>query len=586
MESSNSKLICNLEKSINYLSQKVATEPSYSDLIKTLNSAIDTLKKVKKPIAKIISPSATLATKLKEKNEANQKLRLDTVQDRRLAEGYAESCGCYPTKMGLAPQTRLALPPRGARSLYDFEVIFPLKQPYKIVNNCDVICLVYNSRQNILEAHQRLIKLADKKNISLILVVKQEKIKTPYASLSEWLTAQDCSQINNLLLPLDDFIDLDNPQNIDIYQQYLIQLLTTVKVKREVQVTKEIITKIKRFFKTETTDAWQLIKQIKDTYFQGESISRYQQKNRQVFNLIAKEKQQLLRQIKQFISHSRNDYLNPFIIDSWIFTIQQIIYNSQIKLVKETEETYLYLTVENFNNTEYIHSYILSLCQQKINDALAAQWSKINYVYAGGGLQTLVNKINTELETISPLYTSEIDLSVITLASKKYPTLDLGQIIDPYCLKINSRIIFDYNYVQSSWFRLLISVLVGIGIYLITKLYFGTGKYIGFVILIFQTINLFTGQDIKTLKIKQHKKELQRTVDNKYQNLIRLIVDKLIQTLIITLDQESQLYQQQIDGISIKVNTKLEEIKQTINQHKLRINNLKQDKEKILSWLD
>ena len=65
-----------------------------------------------------------------------------------------------------------------------------------------------------------------------------------------------------------------------------------------------------------------------------------------------------------------------------------------------------------------------------------------------------------------------------------------------------------------------------------------------------------------------------------------MIVDKLIQTLIIALDQESQLYQQQIDGISIKVNTKLEEIKQTINQHKLRINNLKQDKEKILSWLD
>ena len=164
--------------------------------------------------------------------------------------------------------------------------------------------------------------------------------------------------------------------------------------------------------------------------------------------------------------------------------------------------------------------------------------------------------------------------------------MDLAKFIDSSCLKTNSRILFDYSFTQSSWFRLLISVLVGTGIYLITKLFFGTGKFIGFVILIFQAINLLIGQDIRTIKLKQHKNELKRTVEIKYQNLIRLLVDKVIQTLIISLEQENQLYQQQIDAIATRINAQLKCIQQTINHHKTRINNLKQDQTQILSWFD
>ena len=545
MKSSKSELICNLEKSNKYLSQKVATEPRYGDLIKTLNAAIDTLKKVNKPIVKIVSPSATLTTNLKEKNQANPKLR----------------------------------------SLYDFQVISPIQKPYKITINCDVICLAYKSSQNILKAHQRLIELAEQKNISLILLVQQE-INAPYANLSDWLTAQNYSQVNKVLLPLDDFMDLDDRHHISMYQWFLLQLSATVQEKFEARSIEQSVTKIKHFFTIEITDSWRIKKQINDTYFQGYSIYQHRQKNRQYFNKINREKQQALKYIQQHINQSRNDYLNPFMTDSWIFTIQQIIQQSQIKVVQEADETYLYLTIERSNFIEYIHSYILGLCQQKITEALASQWSKINYVYGGGGLQALVNKMNTELEIINSLCPSEIDLPEINLITEQHPSLELAQIIDPHCLKANSRIIFDYSYTQSTWFRLLISVLVGMGIYLITKLYFGTGKYIGFFILIVQIINLFTNQDIRTIKLKQHKKELQRTIDNKYQNLIRMIVDKLIQTLIINLDRSSQLYQQQIDAIDTLINTQSEEIQQTINQHKLRIENLKQDREKILSWFD
>lgn len=543
MELKHSKLISNLEKSTNYLSQKVATEPRYSDLIETLNLAIDRLKTADKPVIKIVSPSGALAKKILNVSEVDSQLR----------------------------------------SLYEFEVVSPIKNLQQIINNCDIICLIYNSQHQIIKHHQKLIELAEENDISLVVLVEQDKLHSPHMILVDWLISQNCVHLNQISLVLDDFIELNNYQHVALYKQFLIQQSTIIKLKFAARINKEIVAQIEGFFKKEITDTWQKIKQIKNKYLSNELVHDYQQKIRQYFIKINKKQQQLFREIKQIINHSKIDYLNPYLPNSWIFSIQQLIQKSQIKVNQENKETFVYLTV---NHAEYIHDYILDFCQDKITESLQFQWRKINYDYADGGIQALVNKINTELETITPLYISEIDLPEITFIPADYPRLDLEQIIDRYCLKINSRITFDYDYTQSSWFRLFISVLVGAGIYLTTKLYFGTGKYIGFVILIFQTINLITGQNIKTLKLKQHKKELQRTIDNKYQSLVRIIVDKLSQILIATIEQESQKYQNKIDAIAMSAQTKLDEIKQTINDNKSRIDKLKQDQEHILSIIN
>jgi hypothetical protein len=542
MELSKNQLTKNLEQTKNYLAQKVDIEPSYSCLIKTLNSIIETLQTPIKPIVKFVSPSVNLATKLKEQSEANKSLR----------------------------------------SLYEFQGISPIQQIYQIVQNCDVICLIYNSRHNILEHHQKLIELAQQHNISLILLVIQPKIDHPYTHLSNWLTAQNYAQVNQLLLAWDNFGSLEDFQNRDIYQQLLIELATTVTAKSEARRIKEIVPQIKLFFDTEITD----IKQTNDTSSQIGISPEYQQKTQQLINKSKQEIQQYLRNTKQIIQQSKSDYLNPFIPDSWTFILQEIIQLSQVKVTSENGNTYVELTIKNEKNIKYLYSYILGFYQQKVIDTLGDQWSKINYVYGEGGLQALIAQINAELENLSLLYLSKTETSKLTLITELQPSLDLAQIIDTHCLKNQTRIPFDYNYTQSSWFRLLISGVIGLGIYLVTKLYLGTGKYIGFFILIFQIINLLTGQNIRKIKIKQHQKELKRTVDNKYQNLIRIIVDKLIQTIIDSLESQCQLYQQQIEAITTEFQTKSETSQTITNQHKLRINNLQQDQEKILAWFD
>ena len=242
----------------------------------------------------------------------------------------------------------------------------------------------------------------------------------------------------------------------------------------------------------------------------------YYRQLKQIGDRFKREKQQTVKIVKQKINCLKADLLNPFRVDL-IFIVQQAVYYSQVKEVREAKDTYLYLTVDR-SSDRYLHDYIFELCQQKIDEIIAFQWSQINYVYGDGGLQNLFHKVDCELTTISPLFNLQDDTTA--LVTVKHPSLDLATIIDFDCLKFNSRIVFDYNFTQSSWFRLLISFSVGVGIYLFTWMYLGSGKYLGFVIIIIQIINLITGNNNKKIKLKQHSKELKRIADRQYQTLV------------------------------------------------------------------
>lgn len=537
------KLVDSLEKSKNYLNQKVALEPSYANLINTLNLRIATLKNNQKLTIRLISSCVTLGSKLKNYSEANPNLR----------------------------------------SLYSFETISSLKNISAITNNCSVIFLIYKSHQKVTERHRRLIDVAIKKNISLFILVEQNQFNNSCLTLIEWSESQEGIKVDKFLLPLNNFFNFNNHQHLVLYQQFLIKQVAIFKN----NLNKQNIAEIEQFFKTEKQINWRVIQQVKHKYLQDRGVHDYQQNLlKKTFNQIKQQQQQKNLELKQEIHQSRSYYLNLFMPDSWMFEIQDIIQLSKIKLEPETTATYLYLTVENGNNHEYIHSYILSLYQQKVTAALNFQWAKINDIYADGGFNQLVEQANKKIATITLLESTEIESLTLNSNLELLPELDLAKIIDYNCLKINSRMLFDYDYTQSSWFKLLISVLIGFSIFLITKLYFGTGKYIGFFILFFQIINLLTGQSIRKTKLKNCQKELQRNVINKYQILIRSIVEQLIQTLIVSLEQKNQQYQKNIDAIADFTQAKLDKIKQDINQYQLRKDNLEQDFQQIKSWFD
>ena len=526
-----SYLIARIERVNSYL----ATGSEFDELIENLKLKGDRLNTAK-PVVEIVSPSPPLANNFKQKNLANSQLR----------------------------------------SLYKFQVTTSVNKIQQIIQHCDLICFIYYFKHKISKQHQQLIELARQKNIGLILLVRQPNENVRDASLSGWLEAQDCS-LDEVLL-LDSFIDL-NQQDID-YQQLLWQSQASIEnrfIARQVQNLKTII---EDFF-------YYKIASVRQEKFFDPSSDKpphyYRQQLEQILNSTRQEKQQFLTKTKQNINYLKFDLLNPFITESLMFTVRQIIDRATIKVVREAEVTYLYLAVDNSVRARYIHDYVIELCQQRTKEIIAVQWSQINQVYSEGGLHYLISKIDEELKNITNLV---VENNFLLLPNRQPPNFNLAEFIDIDCLKANSRIVFDYNFTHSSWFRLLISVLVGLGIYFVTWIFLGSGKYIGFAIIIFQIVNLITGQNPKKARLKQHSKELKQLVNRQYQTLVRLVVDKLVQTLNTALERETELYWNKLDTAIAAAKVKLERSSSAIAKNKAKIDELQQQKAKVLSWLD
>ena len=539
------ELVEKLERTKSYLCKKSEPGINYSELIEQINSKIIFLEKNSRLVVKLVSTSKNIVLKLKAKSEADYNLR----------------------------------------SLYNFEAVSPFRNFSEIVSNCDAIFLIFQSDKIITKHQYKLIKLAKKKKVSLFISIEQS-INSSSTTLSHYIKSQDYTDIEEYLFLKDSFFELDNIIHIELFQQFLTNAATKLKEKFVRNNVREIINSVNLFFSHKKTKNWQKIEQIKQTYLEKREVNNYQQQVlTKTFNKLERQQQQKVLSIKQAINQSRSYYTNPFICDSWMFELQELIERSQIKLVKDKTETYLYLVVENDKCYEYLHSYVLNLFQERVTKALKSQWSKINYIYTEGGLEAWVVEANHKIASITLLNNFEIEKNKIIFNLEPLPEININNIVDFQSFRANSKIVFDYNYTQSSWFKLLIFGSIGIAIYLITKIYFGTGRYIGFVILVFQIINIFTGQSIKKLKLKSHKKELQRNVSSKYQILIRLIVEQMTQTLITSLEQKSNQYLIQINAISNLAYQKLDTIKQNVNQHQSIKNKLDRDKAKIISFL-
>ena len=531
------RLVSRLKRVKDFLEQNVKHQPTYPDLIATLESIGDRLNS--KLTIKIVSPSATLAANIQAQHESNEELR----------------------------------------SLYKFETVSPIRQLQQILENCDLICLIYQKRHEIRQHHYKLIELAQKRGVDLLILVQREGDLAEYSDWQKNLNAlADCL----LALPFDPIIDFDSPEDLAVFQRSLIDLATVVNQNRLQRIEGDLVREIKRFFHHQTTSCWQAIKQTNARYCAEKPLYLYQQQFNQNKQALNQFRQQLIRDIKQDLNHEKTDLLNPFIVGGLIFDLQQLINSTEAKIAIETEQTYLYLALTEFPQQPFIHDYVLELCQQRINEIISDRWSKINSEYASGGLQQLLEKSNRELNEIQPL----LGEPKVIVSTARQPSLDIEQIVDRDCLKIASRIPFDYSFTQSSWFRLFISALVGTAIYVSTWLFLGTGKYIGFMIIIFQIINLITGQNIKKAKLKQQTKELKRIVDRKYQSLARTMVSYLSQTLIVALDRECQLDREEYSEAIAIAQSKLDELKQSNEQHKSNVDKLKRDRGEIMTLFD
>ena len=538
------QLIAQLRKAQDFLLRKLETHSAYGDLYETLKTISDRLEAESKPLIKFVSPNAALATSLQTQHQEHEQLQ----------------------------------------SFYRFASVSPIGQIREILAECDFLCLVYDRQRQLREHHYKLIELARNKNIPLAIAVQPRSAESDPAVDKAWQQDLDALKGDLILLGKSHFIDYDCPEALAQYQQSLVALADEIERQRHNRIVREVRAAVKTFFESETGRLWQEIRESNSVYLGGQPLHVYQQQFRQDNQAFNQFHQKLIREIKQTLNHLKTDWLNPFAIDGLIFKFQQAIDLAEIKIIPNAEDSYLYLVLPQFPQQPLLHDYILELCQQRANAVLAEQWTKIDSVYEAGGLKLLRERRDRELGKMELLLDAEF-LSTLSDPLEQ-PSLDVTQVIDPYCLEVNSRLAFDYSLTQSSWFRLFISTLIGMAIYIATWLYSGTGRYIGFMIIIFQLINLITGQSMKKNRLKQQTKELKRLADQKCQSVVRTTVGYLSQTIIIAIDRESQCLQQEHAAAIAIAQGKLDELKQANEAQKATIEQLKRDRDRINDWLN
>lgn len=430
----------------------------------------------------------------------------------------------------------------------------------EIIQNCDLILLVLDSTKSITSKEDRLIQRAISSKISLGIIVKQNTFKQHH----------DFNLAKKYQTELNVLNFLENNSIVERYNSFFALLFNKSISYKLLNFKQDTIKTINHYFETNKKITWQQIQQRKDLYLLGENPDKIQQIINQLIHRCNRLTQNYLRVFKQNNNQNKLNIINPFFGDSLMYRVQNTIQDAEVISQKGKQKTYLRLLIKHNNNTQAIHTYVMEVCQQSLETWLDSEWHNINTQYNDGGLNRLQQQLQLEIQPLGNL-SPEATL----LQPEIKPQLQLENYICLSALENNSKIDFDYHYVQSTWFRLLVAVSIGTVIYLLTE------RLFGFILLLVQIINLITGQDTKSVRLRQQTKELKRIVDGRYQFLVRFLTDNLVQEIAIALDGINQDYQEQITNIIQSATKKLQEIKQDINTEREKIDELKKSHQKI-----
>ena len=592
------RLINKVETINNYLVDKVEQEPSYHHFIEELKLVINKLKQTKLKI-KFVSHSLPLAETLKE------------ISQQQITD----------------------------RTYYQFQIESSQTEINKLLEDCDLLYLVRDYQLKISNTDKRLIRRANQANICQA-IVNVEKTDEQNSVLREnhfdcihtWLIEQEYHNVALFFLDLNQESNSQSSKQINDYYSFLERLLLDSQVKTETKITKQILTQVNQLFAKQRKSVWLQVKQGKQDLEQRQQECSQQKKSL----LLPKNKKQLQnrsKELKKNINQKKIEIVNPFIPNSLIYKVEQLVIHSDVTVIEENQAKYLSLVIKEKDYCQRLMTKMINLCQEELTAWVEEECQLINACYTDWGLPVTAeigthrifedthSQATTEAKDMIPGETRDISAvrrdvrnpqetadfrtvvlwrcngdsninnysdinqteltSVEQLSDIKFttPNFELTNFISLSILEESSKMLFDYNLFQSSWFRLIVTVAFGFA------LFHFTGRLVSFIFFIFQIINLLTGKDVRTMKLKQQTKELKRKVGSQYQSLVRFLTDRAFCIIISALEEKEQQYQEKLEELIKNNEEKLNQIKQKISHNQERLNNLKEDEITISSLI-
>ncbi|AFZ36172.1 Forkhead-associated protein [Stanieria cyanosphaera PCC 7437] len=503
--------------------------------------------------------------------------------------------GCQTLQPGDTITLGYPKPSQGiAELLFEVQIFTPdtnINHAYWEVVDCDLFCLVIDSRKPLITKEKEFVKNLDRTLIAKQFLIidlpdaKEEVLsaETNLGNLESYLKNQASNSGFELIhLCLKPYYQENEKKGLDSSLQkkqdtFLKTLENIVKRQPENLLAQRLSIKfinllepVERVVQHQQEELAEKIAQERQELEKLNQVS-FKEITKKAISLINEDKDTFFKQAKLDLTQSKVAFLDGFRKESIIYKIQNFVDDLNPIIFTKHGHKYLQLANKNKQESQDVNQNLIDFCTFSVGQWATDEWDRICHVYGKDGLYGLLQRSYTNVDVIPSLlkespFSSPQILNIkgnfmISFAGisceVRYKQISLGA----YVMKqLRSQVM------QTMMMVTLLLSFIGIQAgksQLMSQIsnFFKQFPWIfGLVVfgIIFLLINAYN-QD-NNLMMEEASEKLKKDLSGYYQSFVKNLVDKIIQDFNLALESEDR-----------KINDALEITKDKYNQHILEL---------------
>lgn len=477
---------------------------------------------------------------------------------------------------------------------------------YQSIIDCDILFLGIDFKTFLTSQVQKFIISLDNRffgKFYLIIDLAEENLSN-FRNLEVWLQ-KNISNLELELVPLDlkAVIQTNTTINQNIQQQlnnFYKNLDNTIKrqgdnllFERLTKKLSHILEPIDLLLRSQQESLNQIIEQKQQKIEQINQVN-FKETFKKIATQVNEEKERFFKQTKQDINQAKGALLDSYSKQSLIYKLQNAIEQSQPIFSHHRPEKRIKLQAIVNSQSQDINQYLINFCISYLSKWIETEWDKVCHVYSEGGLNSLLKRCSTHIQTIAPaknsLFEPPQSLNISRSLLNSFVQND-----SEVAYKETS--VFDYimkqlrtNMMQIMMMFTLILPLIGIKVNKTTLFGYLSQTFVkypwsfGIFICVISYLLINAYKQDNQAKIEEACQVLKKDANSYYQSFAKNLSDRAIQELIWALEEEEKRIVASLAKVEhfsteqlLDTERKLMQLKNGLEQDKLQQKNLEKE---------
>ncbi|MGB7415251.1 MAG: hypothetical protein WA902_13685, partial [Thermosynechococcaceae cyanobacterium] len=441
---------------------------------------------------------------------------------------------------------------------------------YQQLSNCDVLCLVVNSKELLSAAEQAFIQRAAGQVPHIFLVIDTPRLGQDWqdqelsgaAEISTWLKIQNLNQTVELVTLSLELFNPNTPRGTMIEsgaQPDLIQFSQRLSVFTTSEAIEEIllarlkpqvaqqIDQIDQILSSQEQAIAKEIEQIEQNLGSSKS-AELKETIRKAVRKASDERDKFFRQVKIDLDQSKRNLSDKVRKSSLPSKIRDKVNTLESRIQQRGDLHFLQLHSSTANTPDGVNQELMYLCRSELSEWTTQEWNQLCSNYSDGGWMGMMQRIIKALNVIPKV-------SLPDEFQKSLQPINLEKILKVSIVACDCEVRYNQESLGGYLFKNTRSQVTGIismiGIF---GGAFGLANtHPAFAVLPLLLLLPVLGSLIssyKKVQTKKHHEEgerLKERVFNYYQDLSRNLTDNISQTINLALDTEAQRIREAIE---------------------------------------